>query len=433
MATMTSSALGRLIWFLRYTAFVQVGSSEQADLPVWCVTNLEGRAVPLIASNRGMIPPFFVMEMLRAANECSRYPGKVIHLEVGQPSTSAPRAVLEAASRALASEHLGYTDCRGIPVLRRSIARYYRTTYGIDVSDREVFITTGSSAGFLLAFLAAFDLGDRVALVTPGYPAYRNILSALGLEPVLITTGPAYRYQLHPDLLSNCGAIKGLIIASPSNPTGAMIDQDTLSALYRWCEERGVRLISDEIYHGITFDRSAQTVRSLGQNAIIVNSFSKYFSMTGWRLGWMIVPDDLARSIECLAQNFHISPPTLSQVAATLAFESTAELDGHVARYRRNRDILLRGLSRATIKHVAPSDGAFYLYADVSHLTTDSLAFCRRLLAETGVAIAPGVDFDPIRGGRTIRFSFAGATEEIEEAITRLVDWTAMLKSSLSG
>jgi aspartate/methionine/tyrosine aminotransferase len=282
----------------------------------------------------------------------------------------------------------------------------------------------------LLAFLAAFDPGDRVALVTPGYPAYRNILSALGLEPVLLPAGPSYRYQPHPDLLENCGAIKGLIIASPSNPTGSMIDPDTLAALYRWCEDRGVRLISDEIYHGIVFDRSAQTVRSLGHNAIIINSFSKYFSMTGWRLGWMIVPDDLARSIECLSQNFHISPPTLSQLAATRAFQSTAELDGHVVRYRRNRDILLQGLSRATIERLAPSDGAFYLYADVSHLTSDSLAFCRRLLTETGVAIAPGVDFDPIQGARTIRFSFAGATEEIEEAVARLVEWIATLKSS---
>ena len=230
--------------------------------------------------------------------------------------------------------------------------------------------------------------------------------------------------------MANCGPIKGLIIASPSNPTGSMIDPDTLSALYRWCEDKGVRLISDEIYHGITFDQAAQTVRSLGHDAIIINSFSKYFSMTGWRLGWMIVPDDLARSIECLSQNFHISPPTLSQYAAMPAFQSTAELDGHVDRYRRNRDILVRGLARATIDRLAPSDGAFYLYADVSHLTSDSLAFCRRLLAQTGVAIASGVDFDPIHGARTVRLSFAGATEDIDEAVARLVDWMETLKLS---
>ena len=381
--------------------------------------------MPLKPSHRGMIPPFIVMDMLRAANEYAATGRSVIHLEVGQPGTSAPRAVLEAARRALGSDLLGYTDCGGVQVLRHLIAQLYSARYGVNINDREVFVTTGSSAGLFLAFLAAFDPGDRVAFAVPGYPAYRNILSALGFEPVLIPVGQSVRYQPHPDLLTNCGEIKGLIVASPSNPTGAMIEPETLETLYRWCEDKGVRLISDEIYHGITFDRPARTARGLGRNAIIINSFSKYFCMTGWRLGWLIVPEDLARSVECLAQNFHISPPVLSQLAATFAFDCKAELDEHVARYHRNRDILLHGLPRAGIKTFAPSDGAFYLYADVSDLTHDSLDFCRRLLFETGVAIAPGVDFDPIEGATTIRFSFAGATSEMEEAVARLVDWTA--------
>ncbi len=386
----------------------------------------EEKQVSALRPSRSLIQPFIVMDMLKKANEYSTAQGKhVIHLELGQPSTGAPHAVSESACHALQSERLGYTDCRGIPVLRSRIAQHYHEKYGVNISDDEVFVTTGSSAGFLLAFLSAFDLGDRIALPAPGYPAYRNILSALGFEPVLLPANSSCAYQPNVELLQKCGPIKGLIIASPSNPTGSMINADALSSLYSWCEENGIRLISDEIYHGITFDRPATTVRSFGKNAIIINSFSKYFSMTGWRLGWMVLPNDLVRSVECLGQNFHISPPTLSQIAAMNVFESYSELDDHVVRYRRNRDVLVDGVSRAGINRFAPPEGAFYLYADVSHLTNDSLAFCQRLLAETGVAIAPGIDFDPIEGARTVRFSFAGATEEIEEAVARIGAWTA--------
>ena len=374
-------------------------------------------------SRRGLVPPFLAMDVLRAANERQAAGAEIIHLEVGQPGSSAPEPVLEAARHALASEPIGYTDALGIPPLRQAIAAHYQTQYGVLVDPAEVVVTTGSSAAFLLAFLAAFEPGDRVGLAIPGYPAYRNILSALEIEPVHIAVGENAHYQPTPELLDDLGSLDGLIVASPANPTGTMISAAELARLTVYCRDRGIRLVSDEIYHGITYEAAAATAHAYGREAVIVNSFSKYYSMTGWRLGWMLVPPDLARSVECLAQNFYISPPALSQIAALPAFGCRVELDSHVARYRANRDLLIRTLGAAGLTRFAPAEGAFYLYVDISSLTRDSEEFCRRLLTETGVAVTPGLDFDPIKGGGWIRFSFAGSTEDVAEAARRLKDW----------
>ena len=377
----------------------------------------------LRVSRRGLVPPFIAMDVLRAANERAAAGADVIHLEVGQPATQAPAAVRAAAREALISAPIGYTDALGLAPLREAIAAHYRERYGIAVEAEEVVVTTGSSAAFQLAFLAAFEAGDRVALAAPGYPAYRNILSALGIDPVLIEVGENTHYQPNPELLAQAGRLDGLVIASPANPTGAMIAAADLARLAQWCRDEGVRLVSDEIYHGITYEGPAATVRAFGREAVVVNSFSKYYSMTGWRLGWMLAPPDLARSVECLAQNFYISPPALSQLAAIPVFGCRAELDSHVARYRANRDLLIGTLSAAGLSRFAPAEGAFYLYADISRLSRDSVDFCRRLLAETGVAITPGLDFDPVHGGGWVRLSFAGASAEVAEAARRLAEW----------
>jgi len=378
----------------------------------------------LVRSRRGMVAPFIAMDVFRDAVAHEAAGHSVIHLEVGQPGTPAPAAVLDAARRALVADRIGYTDALGIAPLREAIAGHYRQQYGVAVDPAEIVVTTGSSAAFQLAFLAAFEAGDRVALAAPGYSAYRNILSALGLEPVLVEVGPNANYQPNPELLAEAGDIAGLIIASPANPTGTMIAPAELARLTAWCAERGIRLVSDEIYHGITYETPAQTVRAFDRDAaIVINSFSKYYCMTGWRLGWMIVPPDLARSVECLAQNFYVSPPALSQLAALQALQCRAELDAHVARYRANRDRLIAALRKAGLSRFAPAEGAFYLYVDVSDLTRDSETFCRRMLAEIGVAATPGRDFDPLYGDDWVRFSFAGATEDIREAADRLIEW----------
>ena len=373
---------------------------------------------------RGSVPPFIVMDVLREANERAAAAEDVLHLEVGQPGTPAPEAVLAAAKRALDGDRIGYTDALGIPPLRARIARHYEQTYGVEVDTGRIMVTPGSSGAFLLGFLAAFDIGDRVALAAPGYPAYRNILSALGIEPVLLLTEAEHRFQPTPALLDKvAGRLDGLIVASPSNPTGTMLGRGELTALVEACRERSIRLISDEIYHGITYGGRAVSALELSDRAIVINSFSKYYSMTGWRLGWMVLPEDLKRPAECLGQNFFISAPTLSQIAATTAFDCGAVLDGYVAAYARNRELLLRELPKAGFDRLAPADGAFYLYADVNQLTNDSDAFCRRMLAETGVATTPGIDFDPERDNRFLRFSFAGPEAEMAEAARRLQAW----------
>ncbi|MCR4377919.1 MAG: pyridoxal phosphate-dependent aminotransferase [Rhodospirillales bacterium] len=375
----------------------------------------------LKAAKRSAIQPFIVMDVMRAANERQAQGADVLHLEVGQPSTPAPKRVLRAARDALDRELLGYTDAFGVPQLKDAIAAHYQKTYGVAVDPARIAVTTGSSGAFVLAFLSAFDAGDRVALVSPGYPAYRNILAALDIEVVNLEAGPQTDYQPTPELLAKVdGKLDGLIIASPSNPTGTMIDAVGLSALAEYCRAEGIRLVSDEIYHGITYEEPAHTMAQFESEAFVVNSFSKYYAMTGWRLGWLIFPQSLARPIECLAQNLFISPPTLSQIAAVSAFEAFDELDANVARYKINRDLLLEELPKAGFDKLSHAQGAFYIYADVGHLTDDSLAFCKRILAQTGVAITPGVDFDPGRGHRYVRFSFAGATADMAEAARRL-------------
>lgn len=378
----------------------------------------------LKASQRGAVPAFIAMEVLRDANARAAAGASVIHLEIGQPSTAAPRAVIEAAKLALDTQQIGYTESLGLPALRKRIARHYRDFYRVEVDPDRVVVTTGSSGAFLLGFLAAFDAGDRVALAAPGYPAYRNILLALDLVPVSLPTGPETRFQPTVELLEALDApIDGLVIASPANPTGTMLRGDELKQLCDYCRARGIRLVSDEIYHGIAYGEQPVTAAALWQDAIVVNSFSKYFSMTGWRLGWMIVPETLLRPIESLAQNLFISPPTLPQHAAVAVFDCRGELDANVRRYACNRELLLAGLPAAGFDRLTPPDGAFYLLADVSRLTNDSHEFCSRMLAEAGVATTPGVDFDTGRGHRYLRFSFAGSTADMEEAIRRLAAW----------
>ena len=378
----------------------------------------------LKASRRGGIPPFIVMDVLRAANALQAAGRDVLHLEVGQPSTPAPAGVAAAARRALVEDRLGYTEAFGLPLLREAIARHYQDSHGIAAPARRIVVCTGSSSGFVLAFLAAFDAGDRVALAVPGYPAYRNILAALDIEPVPLEVGPETHFQPTPETLARVpGRLDGLIVASPANPTGSMIDGAQLGRLAAHCRERGIRLVSDEIYHGITYGAAAQTALAVEPEAIVINSFSKYFSMTGWRLGWMVVPDSLLRPIECLAQNLYISPPTLSQLAAAAVVDCKAELDANVARYGANRKLLLAELPRAGFDRLAHADGAFYLYADVGSMTDDSADFCRRMLNDTGVATTPGLDFDPARGNRFVRFSFAGSTADMAEAARRLIAW----------
>ena len=375
-------------------------------------------------SGRGQIDPFIVMDVMREANVLDAAGEDIVHLEVGQPGTSAPARVRDAAIAALNADRLGYTDALGIPALRERLATHYSDFYGVSVDPARIVITTGSSGAFLLAFLAAFDVGDRVALAAPGYPAYRNILTALGIEPVIVETRLEDRFQPTPELLARVeGRLDGLIVASPSNPTGTMNGAAEMAGLTGYCRENGIRFVSDEIYHGITYGHDSVTALEHDPEAVIINSFSKYFSMTGWRLGWMIVPPEMTRSIECLAQNLFISPPTLSHHAAMAAFDSQEELQSNIARYARNRDILLAELPKAGFDRLAPADGAFYIYADVGHMTNDSAEFCRRMLTEAQVAATPGLDFDPYRGNTYVRFSFAGSEDDMTRAVERLRRW----------
>ncbi|MFC8182530.1 pyridoxal phosphate-dependent aminotransferase [Rhodococcus sp. NPDC057297] len=376
-------------------------------------------------SSRSEIQPFHVMDVFKAAAVRSRTHGDVLSLAAGQPSTPAPAPVLRAAREALDGHLLGYTETLGILPLREAIAAYHSAESNIDVHPDEVVVTTGSSGAFTLLFLAAFDVGDTVVMARPGYPAYRNTLAALGCRVVELDCGAESRFQPTVAMLEDLPEPpKGLIIASPANPTGTIVDADELAAIARWCETNGTLLISDEIYHGISYGdvTTSSAWETSRTSSVVIGSVSKYFSMTGWRLGWMLLPSHLHRAVERLASNMTVCPPAISQVAAVAAFteESRAELDGHVRRYAVNRRILLDGLTAAGVTDLAPADGAFYAYADIGHLTQDSRAWCERILAETGVALAPGVDFDIVHGHHTVRFSFAGTTEHVEEALTRL-------------
>ena len=379
----------------------------------------------LPVAERADIAPFHVMAVMRAAGERAAAGGDVAHLEVGQPSTPAPRAALDAARRALEAGPLHYTDAVGDAALRARIARWYDERYGVAVEPGRVVITTGASGACVLAFLACFDVGARVGVAAPGYPCYRNMLTAFGCEPVTLAVDAASRFQPTPDHLGAADPLAGVVLASPSNPTGTVLADDDLAALADACRRSRTRLVVDEIYHGITYGRACPTVLAHEPDAVVVGSFSKYFSMTGWRVGWLVVPPELVDPVERLAQNLTVAPPTIGQVAARAAMDATDELDAHVARYAATRDVLLDGLARCGLTDLAPSDGAFYVWADVGHVTDDSEALCRRWLDELGVAVTPGIDFDPDRGQRWVRCSYAGDPAEVTAAVDRLVDWFA--------
>ena len=366
------------------------------------------------------------MDVLAAAAAKERQGGDVVHMEVGQPFAPAPRPVREAARLALEAGRIGYTEALGMAPLRERIARHYRDSYGVAVGPERVVVTTGSSAGFVLAFLALFDPGARVAITAPGYPAYRNILAALDLQAVPVPLRAADGWRLTVDALAAAHAstpLAGLLAMSPANPSGAMIAGDELARIGRFASDHALWFVSDEIYHGLTYAAPAETALASNDDAVVLNSFSKYYCMTGWRVGWAIVPERLVRPVERLAQNLYISPPYLSQVAALAAFDATEELDAVKAGYARARDLLLNGLPGLRFGTIHPADGAFYLYADVAGFTNDSVAWCRRMLDEAGVAVTPGLDFDPVDGAHHVRFSFAGGEEVCREAVRRLRGW----------
>lgn len=373
------------------------------------------------ASTRGDVDPFIVMDVMEAARAEEARGRRIIHMEVGQPGTPAPAPARAALVRAMDESPLGYTVALGLPALRARIARLYGEWYGVDLDPARVVVTAGSSAGFLLTFASLFDAGDRVAIGEPGYPSYRNILKAMSLEPVGIQTRAENRFQPVAEELG--AGLAGLLVASPANPTGTMLDRAALATLIEAAQARGIAFISDEIYHGIQYGGRAVSALEISDDLYVINSFSKYFSMTGWRIGWMVVPPAHVRRIERLMQNFFICAPHASQVAALAALEARDELDANLAVYAENRRLLLEGLPRAGFGAIAPPDGAFYAYADVSGITDDSRALAERILHEAGVAVTPGLDFDPLRGQRTLRFSYAASTADIAEGLARLSDW----------
>jgi len=378
------------------------------------------------ASSRSDVPPFMVMDVMAAAARIEAAGGHVIHMEVGQPAASAPKTAILAAHAALDSGRIDYTSALGTPGLRERIARHYRESYGIAVDSGRIVITTGSSGAFILAFLAMFEPGDRVAVTVPGYPPYRHILTALGCEPVLIETSSETRHALTGEALLAAhrkAPLKGVLVGSPANPTGTMMSRDALSGLISAAESAGIRFISDEIYHGLDYAFAAVTAAELSAHALVINSFSKYFCMTGWRVGWMVVPEPLVRPIERLQQNLAISVPTLSQIAAEAAFDGAAEMEEIKRGYLENRRILIEGLPRAGLAKFLPADGAFYLYADVSDFTSDSFKFAGEMLEKAHVAATPGVDFDPVHGRQFIRFSYARSAQEMREAVERIARW----------
>ena len=374
-------------------------------------------------STRGQVDPFIVMDVMEAACAAEDAGRHIIHMEVGQPSTPAPRAARAALADALERDALGYTVALGLPALREGIAGLYRRWYGVELDPGRVVVTAGSSGAFLLAFAALFDAGDRVALGEPGYPSYRQILRAMSVEPVGFATRPENRYQPVPSEIP--AGVQGLIVASPGNPSGTMLGREPLAALMAEAAHRGISFVSDEIYHGLHYEGRAVSALEISDEAYVINSFSKYFSMTGWRIGWMVVPEDHVRTVERLAQNMFICPTHASQVAALAALEAVDELEANRAVYAENRRLMLEGLPKAGFTRIAPPDGAFYIYADVSELTEDSRLLAREILDQAGVAVTPGLDFDPHRGARTLRFSYARATEDIAEGLRRLTAFMA--------
>ncbi|MEA3541728.1 MAG: aminotransferase class I/II-fold pyridoxal phosphate-dependent enzyme [Pseudomonadota bacterium] len=367
------------------------------------------------------IDPFHAIAISREAHALEEQGRSILHMEFGQPSTGAPADAIAVAHRVLDTEPMGYWESTA---LKQRIARHYADRHGVAVDAEQVLLTCGASPGLVLALTSLFAPGARVATARPGYVAYRNTLKALYLDPVEIACGPAERFQISADALARIDpAPDGLILASPANPTGTIIPPAELARIAALCQERGIRIISDEIYHGLSFGEPAHSMLEYAADAVIVNSFSKYYSMAGWRLGWIVVPPQLIETARARMGNLFLTPPVLAQRAGLAAFDCTDELEGHVASYRRNRQLLLDALPALGLAQIAPPDGAFYIYADISHLTNDSLDFCQRLLRETGVATAPGIDFDPVDGHRFIRFSFAVSTDRVEDAIARMVPW----------
>jgi len=377
-------------------------------------------------SRRAAVEPFLAMDVLAEANALEARGRRIVHMELGQPAAPTPALVREAAAAALADGRIGYTEARGLPALRARIARHYRERHGIEVPDARILVTTGSSGGFNLALLGLFDPGDRVALASPGYPAYRNILEALGLEVVDIPTGAATRWALTPALVEAAHRerpLAGVLVASPANPSGTIMSPEALRALAEACDALGLWLISDEIYHGLTYEGIEETALAVSDRAVVVNSFSKYYCMTGWRIGWMVLPEAVARPIERIAQSLYISAPDISQRAALAAFDAGAELEAVKAVYAANRKLLLARLPALGFDSFLPMDGAFYAYLDVARFTNDSAAFARAMLHEGGVAATPGADFDRARGARHLRLSFAGSEADVAEACDRLEAW----------
>ena len=377
-------------------------------------------------SKRSKVDPFIVMDVMESARKAEQEGKKIIHMEVGQPGTPAPKIANEAITEELKNNNLGYTVTLGLPQLRSRISNLYGEWYNIDLNPERVVITTGSSGGFILSFATLFDVGERVGIGSPGYPSYRQILKAQNLIPVNIETELKNKYQpTTEDIKKN--DLDGLLVASPANPTGSMLDKTSLTNLIECSKEHNVSFISDEIYHGIEYDKKAISALEITDNCYVINSFSKYFSMTGWRVGWMIVPEDHVRQVEKVSQNLFICPPHASQITALAALDAKEELDQNVIVYKRNREILLEELPKAGFKTFSPPDGAFYIYVDISKFSNDSLNFCKRVLNEAGVAITPGLDFDQNRGSNTIRFSYARSTENIIEGARRIKEF--MLKN----
>lgn len=381
-------------------------------------------------SDRSKMPPFMAMDVMRHAAELDADGADIVHLEVGQPSSSAPQPVIEALAKSMGQQKThGYAVALGIPELRQRIASHYQEWYNIDIDPERVAVTVGSSMAFAISFMAAFDVGDKIAIPNPGYPAYRNLMLGMGLEPVILPAGPKEGWMPRLEQMEKGNNLPdGLMIASPNNPTGVVIPDDELKNICDWCEKNGVRLISDEIYHGLSYTGRCETALKYNDNVIVINSLSKYFSMTGWRIGWMILPEQLVNASEKIAQNLYISAPTPNQIAAVKAFDCVDELDQHVKRYKENRQILLTGLSADFLGKSAPCDGAFYIYADISALSVDSIGFAKDLLNKTGVATTPGVDFDPHNGHRYLRLSFAGSTLTMHEAVKRINEFVVSYK-----
>ncbi len=375
-------------------------------------------------STRSQVDPFIVMDVMEAARRAEDAGRNIIHMEVGQPGTGAPKGAVQALAKAMDAQPLGYTVALGLPALRARIARMYGEWYNIDLDPERVVITPGSSGGFILGFTSLFDSGDRVGIGAPGYPSYRQILHALGLEPVDLPTAPENRLQPVPADLAGLD-LAGLLVASPANPTGTMLNRAAMTQLIEATQDQGAAFISDEIYHGIEYEAKAVSALEITDDCYVINSFSKYFSMTGWRVGWMVVPEDHVRTVERLAQNLFICAPHAAQVAALAALDCEEELQANLDIYTANRKLMLEGLPRAGFTNIAPPDGAFYVYADVSELTQDSRAFAAEILDRADVAVTPGLDFDPVRGATTVRFSYARATEDIEEGLRRLSKFMA--------